>query len=57
MYGFVVQTSEFGPTQENGRFGRIPTMVCAMPSLEQSYSAAHPDKIDSSSVMTLKTLP
>ena len=29
----------------------------AMPSLEQSYKAAHPDKIDSSSVMTLKTLP
>ena len=29
----------------------------AMPSLERSYTAAHPDKIDSSSVMTLKTLP
>jgi putative ABC transport system permease protein len=29
----------------------------AMPALEKSYSAAHPDKIDSSSVMTLKTLP
>ena len=29
----------------------------AMPSFEQSYRAAHPDKIDSSSVMTLKTLP
>src|SRR5213082_707176 len=29
----------------------------AMPTLEQSYRAAHPDKIDSSSVMTLKTLP
>ena len=29
----------------------------AMPSLEKSYNAAHPDKIDSSSVMTLKTLP
>ena len=29
----------------------------AMPSLEQSYRAQHPDKIDSSSVMTLKTLP
>src|SRR5580704_3123925 len=29
----------------------------AMPPLEQSYRAAHPDKIDSSSVMTLKTLP
>src|SRR6266404_1686737 len=29
----------------------------ALPSLEQSYRAAHPDKIDSSSVMTLKTLP
>ena len=29
----------------------------AMPVLEKSYSAAHPDKIDSSSVMTLKTLP
>jgi predicted permease len=29
----------------------------AMPSLEQSYRAAHPDKVDSSSVMTLKTLP
>jgi putative ABC transport system permease protein len=29
----------------------------AMPALEKSYRAAHPDKIDSSSVMTLKTLP
>src|SRR5437764_7311622 len=29
----------------------------AMPSLEQSYGAQYPDKIDSSSVMTLKTLP
>jgi len=29
----------------------------AFPSLEQSYRAQHPDKIDSSSVMTLKTLP
>jgi putative ABC transport system permease protein len=29
----------------------------AMPSLEQSYRTAHPDKVDSSSVMTLKTLP
>src|ERR1700738_2029917 len=29
----------------------------AMPSLEKSYRAQHPDKIDSSSVMTLKTLP
>jgi putative ABC transport system permease protein len=29
----------------------------AMPALEKSYSTAHPDKIDSSSVMTLKTLP
>jgi putative ABC transport system permease protein len=29
----------------------------AMPSLEQSYRARNPDKIDSSSVMTLKTLP
>src|SRR5215469_7754432 len=29
----------------------------ALPSLEQSYRTAHPDKIDSSSVMTLKTLP
>jgi putative ABC transport system permease protein len=29
----------------------------AMPPLEQSYKAAHPDKVDSSSVMTLKTLP
>jgi predicted permease len=28
-----------------------------MPSLEQSYRAQHPDKIDSSSVITLKTLP
>src|SRR6266513_5365710 len=28
----------------------------AMPPLEQSYRARHPDKIDSSSVMTLKTL-
>ena len=29
----------------------------AMTPLEQSYKAAHPDKVDSSSVMTLKTLP
>src|SRR6266478_5875270 len=29
----------------------------ALPSLEQSYRARYPDKIDSSSVMTLKTLP
>jgi len=29
----------------------------ALPSLEQSYRAQYPDKIDSSSVMTLKTLP
>src|SRR5205085_655310 len=29
----------------------------ALPSLEQSYKAQYPDKIDSSSVMTLKTLP
>src|SRR6266403_4562854 len=29
----------------------------AMPPLEQSYRAQYPDKIDSSSVMTLKTLP
>src|SRR5262249_54584259 len=29
----------------------------AMPPLEQSYRARFPDKIDSSSVMTLKTLP
>jgi len=29
----------------------------ALPPLEQSYHAQYPDKIDSSSVMTLKTLP
>src|SRR6266481_8193143 len=29
----------------------------ALPSLEQGYRAQYPDKIDSSSVMTLKTLP
>jgi predicted permease len=29
----------------------------ALPPLEQGYRAAHPDKIDSSSVGTLKTLP
>src|SRR5436305_9700909 len=29
----------------------------AMPSLEQSYRAQYPDKIDSSATMTLKTLP
>src|SRR5436189_2606727 len=29
----------------------------AMPPLEQSYRAQYPDKIDTSSVMTLKTLP
>ena len=29
----------------------------AMPPLEQSYRAAYPDKVDSASVMTLKTVP
>src|SRR5437764_1931807 len=29
----------------------------ALPQLEQSYRARYPDKIDSSSIMTLKTLP
>src|SRR5438309_1544134 len=43
--------------------GRLkPTMTieqarAALPPLEQSYRAQYPDKIDSSSVMTLKTLP
>ncbi len=36
---------------------RLEQARAAMPSLEQSYRAQHPDKIDSSSVMTLKTLP
>src|SRR5881396_342797 len=38
-----------GMTIEQGR--------AALPPLEQSYRAQYPDKIDSSSVMTLKTLP
>jgi putative ABC transport system permease protein len=45
----VVGRLKAGKTIEQAR--------AAMPSLEQSYRAAHPDKIDSSSVMTLKTLP
>ncbi|HEX4641130.1 MAG TPA: ABC transporter permease [Chthoniobacterales bacterium] len=61
----------FGITHERARrgsgflrvVGRLKPGVtieqarAAMPPLEQSYRAAYPDKIDSSSVMTLKTLP
>ena len=61
----------FGVTHERARrgsgflrvVGRLKPGVtieqarAAMPPLEQSYRAAYPDKIDSSSVMTLKTLP
>lgn len=35
----------------------IEQVRSALPALGESYRAAHPDKIDSSSVMTLKTLP
>src|SRR5437764_12279745 len=35
----------------------IDQAQAALPSLEQSYKAQYPGKIDSSSVMTLKTLP
>src|SRR5947199_7108516 len=43
-----------------GRLKRRMTIEqarAALPSLEQSYRAQYPDKIDSSSVMTWKTLP
>jgi len=29
--GFVVHTSAPGPTHENGRFGKTPTIVCGIP--------------------------
>jgi Acidobacterial duplicated orphan permease len=45
----VVGRLKPGVTLEQARAG--------MPSLEQSYRTQHPDKIDSSSTMTLKTLP
>ena len=45
----VVGRMKPGMTIEQARAALLP--------LEQSYRAAHPDKIDSSSVMTLKTLP
>ena len=35
MNGFVVQTSAFGPTQENGRFGKMPTLVELMHRTEK----------------------
>jgi putative ABC transport system permease protein len=35
----------------------VQQVRAAMPSLEQSYKAQHPDKIDSSSVITVQTLP
>ncbi|MFN2623112.1 MAG: ABC transporter permease [Chthoniobacterales bacterium] len=45
----VVGRLKSGMTLEQAR--------AAMPALEQSYRAQYPGKIDSSSVMTLKTLP
>jgi predicted permease len=45
----VVGRLKAGMTLEQAR--------AALPPLEQSYRARYPDKIDSSSVMTLKTLP
>src|SRR5882724_2800308 len=45
----VVGRLKVGMTIEQAR--------AAMPPLEQSYRKQYPDKIDSSSVMTLKTLP
>src|SRR5204862_1841300 len=35
----------------------IEQALAAMPSLEQSYRERFPDKVDSASIMTLKTLP
>src|SRR5947209_13711895 len=45
----VVERLKVGMTIEQAR--------AAMPPLDQSYRKQYPDKIDSSSVMTLKTLP
>src|SRR5438045_5450730 len=63
---FVVPGLSYERTMRGSGFLRVvgrlkPGMTlgqarAAFPSLEQSYRAQHPDKIDSSSVMTLKTL-
>src|SRR5213082_2008696 len=37
--GLVVQTSALGPTHENGRFGKIPTIVCD--AIQGDASAEH----------------
>ncbi len=64
---FVVPGLSYERTMRGSGFLRVvgrlkPGMTieqarAAMPSLEQSYRKQYPDKIDSSSVMTLKTLP
>ena len=64
---FVVPGLSYERTMRGSGFLRVvgrlkPGMTieqarAALPSLEQSYRAEHPDKIDSSSVNTLKTLP
>src|SRR5438552_5038689 len=64
---FVVPGLSYERTMRGSGFLRVigrlkPGMTieqarAALPSLEQSYRAQYPDKIDSSSVMTLKTLP
>src|SRR6184192_1995021 len=64
---FVVPGLSYERTMRGSGFLRVigrlkPGMTieqarAALPPLEQSYRAQYPDKIDSSSVMTLKTLP
>src|SRR6266571_3641727 len=64
---FVVPGLSYERTMRGSGFLRVvgrlkPGMTieqarAAMPPLEQSYRKQYPDKIDSSSVMTLKTLP
>ena len=64
---FVVPGLSYERTMRGSGFLRVvgrlkPGMTieqarAALPSLEQSYRAQYPDKIDSSSVNTLKTLP
>src|SRR5437016_11379332 len=64
---FVIPGLSYERTMRGSGFLRVvgrfkPGMTidqarAAMPSLEQSYRTQYPDKIDSSSVMTLKSLP
>src|SRR6266487_3765889 len=64
---FVIPGLSYERTMRGSGFLRVvgrlkPGMTieqarAAMPPLEQSYRKQYPDKIDSSSVMTLKTLP